>query len=85
MAATAGSANQFGGARSSQPSEIAVKEADRKVHDNLTVNQVRKESWLEPSEKFVGCPKLVSDRYFRGHKVFVASLLRFSPKPDLRS
>ena len=82
MAATAGSANQFGSARSSQRRRPPCFPKD--PHFEVDSSNSASET---VGLSGVGCPKLMSDRYFRGHNVFVVSLLhsplssqaRFSP------
>src|SRR5271165_5801232 len=55
--------------------EIAMEQADRRVHDDLAIDQVGKNSWFEPVQKFVGRPELMGDRYGGGHNFPLRSLL----------
>src|SRR5208283_4727484 len=52
-----------------------MEQADRGVHDDLAIDQVGKNSWFEPVQKFVGRPELMGDQYGGGHNFPLRSLL----------
>ena len=45
-----------------------MEQADRRMHKYFAIDQVGKDTWFQPIEELVGCPKFVCDRGSRWHQ-----------------